>query len=60
MTDETKDFDSTDEPEDGDASLPEDIDRLLERAEGDSDDEDQDGEEDEAPVQRDRRCRRRP
>ena len=49
MTDETKDFDSTDEPEDGDASLPEDIDRLLERAEGDSDDEDQDGEEDEAP-----------
>ena len=49
MTDETKDFDSTDEPEDGDASLPEDIDRLLERAEGDSDDEDQDGEEDETP-----------
>ncbi|WP_417143668.1 DNA gyrase subunit A [Raoultibacter massiliensis] len=49
MTDETKDFDSTDEPEDGDASLPEDIDRLLERAEGDSDDEDQDDEEDEAP-----------
>lgn len=49
MTDETKDFDSTDEPEDGDASLPEDIDRLLERAEGDSDDEDQDDEEDETP-----------
>ena len=49
MTDETKDFDSTDEPEDGDASLPEDIDRLLERAEGDSDDEAQDDEEDETP-----------
>ena len=37
MTDETQDFDSTDESEGGENALPEDLDRLLERAEDDDD-----------------------
>ena len=42
MTDETKDFDSTDDSDDEGSALPEDLDRLLERAEDDSDDSDDD------------------
>lgn len=42
MTDETKDFDSTDDSDDEGSALPEDLDRLLERAEDDSEDSDDD------------------